>query len=275
MHLRIPILTFVIVAALFTARICDARGGGGHGGGGHGGGHGGHGGHEHEHGHEHDHDHGHDHHDHDHGHGWDHHGWYHHGWGGYSYAYGYDPGWYWPGYGYCNYDAPSVTNNYVENDTQNSSQDSTPDSADHRANLASGWTALANGQDDDSEDIFDEVLEKNPGSGAARIGLALSMASMEDLPRSVRELRQAVSTRPKALDTVPDDQQQLNAQIDSILARFQGSLSHASNQSDPNFAIACLQYIRGHKQMASDALNLAVTAGDNSQAAKNLRSLLS
>lgn len=172
-----------------------------------------------------------------------------------------------------------MTNNYVENDsdnsTQSSSQDSTPDTSDNTATMASGWTALANGQDDDSEDEFGEIVDKHPKFGGARVGLALSMASMEDLPRSVRELRQAVNSDAKALDAVPDNNQQLNAQIDSILGRYQSSLSHASNQADPNFAIACLQYIRGRYKMASDALDLAVKEGDTSKAAQNLRALLS
>jgi tetratricopeptide (TPR) repeat protein len=263
----------LLLAAMFLPAFLFARGGGGgHGGGGHGGGghHGGEGHHEEHHDDHHDghHDDHHDgHHDH-HDHGWDHHHWWNHNWYGANYY----PDYYYAPWGYGYYGGPNVT---VQNYQDSDNEDTTNETAtDHGSNLsASAWTALGNSQFEDSEEQFENVIDAHPSLGAAKIGLAIALAEQGNLPRAVIELRRAAHYDPKSLDAVPNNRA-VNDAIDHVIERYQNTMAKSTNQADPNFAIAALQYIRGRKKMASDALNAAVQAGDTTAAATNLRNLI-
>lgn len=195
-----------------------------------------------------------------------------------NYTYNYYPDYYYPPYGYAWYGGPSIVyQNYEDDDADRASQSSGDGGGGGdapSATLGDAWTALGNGQFSDAEEEFSEISSEHPGDGLPRIGAALALARQGNMPKAVVELRRALHYDPKSINAVPDNDE-VNGVIDDDLNRYQGTLKRSSNQADPNFAIACLLYMRGNKSQARAALALAVKAGDDSDAAKNLQKLLS
>ena len=166
---------------------------------------------------------------------------------------------------YRNYDVP---------DPEDWPDEKAEDRQDHGGFITGkAWAALADGRFAEAEDRFSDKIDDHPSLGIPRIGHALTVARMGDLPYGSWQMHVALHYDPEAMNDVPENEL-LDAKLDHLIQRYEDVLDRNERAADPAFMLAALHYLRGHLNSARKNIDIALRFGDDSVAARNLNDLI-
>ncbi len=138
---------------------------------------------------------------------------------------------------------------------------------------AEAWDLLSNGFPRSSADTFARLHDADPGNTRSLMGYALSLAMLEDISGSASVMRQALSTDPSLVATVP-----LSEQLVDRVRLLEQTAEVASRQTatsrDALFLLGSWRAMQGRFTEAHLAILNAQQAGEQSLAAARLRSWL-
>ena len=174
-------------------------------------------------------------------------------------------------YGYhppkTNY-VPSRQHNYPSLPSRQTKKPLTPSYAEKE-----GWDWLAKGETEQALNIFAIQSQQDLNSGTPKIGFAIAAAISGDLVRGTRAMRRALRVDPASLRAIYINKD-LETKIALLSEEYQSALQNKDGNIDEAFMVAALSYLKQDYPTADNAVNDAITAGDQDQSTSNLRQLI-
>jgi hypothetical protein len=139
--------------------------------------------------------------------------------------------------------------------------------ADHGAAASEqGWALLRRGRASEALTAFSRIAQTYRGAGVPKIGVALSLAMLEQFDRGAWAMRRALRLDPEAVPHVPVDEA-LRERLDRLVLQYRRRDQHAILAKDAAFMLGVLHALQGDPGAAREMLDLAVEVGDTSAAA--------
>ncbi|MFO8012065.1 MAG: hypothetical protein R6X20_02050 [Phycisphaerae bacterium] len=139
--------------------------------------------------------------------------------------------------------------------------------ADHGAAASEQALALlSRGRASEALTAFSRLSQTYRAAGVPKIGVALSLAMLEQFDRAAWAMRRALRLDAGAVDHVPVDEA-LAERLDRLVLQYRRSDQHAVLAKDAAFMLAVLHALLGEPDAAREMIGLAVEVGDTSEAA--------
>jgi hypothetical protein len=139
--------------------------------------------------------------------------------------------------------------------------------ADHGAAAsAEALTLVSRGRASEALTAFSRLSQTYRAAGVPKIGVALSLAMLEQFDRAAWAMRRALRLDAGAVDHVPVDEA-LAERLQRLVLAYRRSDQHALLAKDATFMLAALHALLGETDAAHAMIGLAVEVGDTSEAA--------
>jgi hypothetical protein len=146
--------------------------------------------------------------------------------------------------------------------------------ADHGAAAsAEGWALLGRGRVGDALTQFSRASQTYRGAGVPQIGVALSLAMLEQFDGGAWAMRRALRLDVGAVAHVPVDEA-LSERLQKLVLEYRRGEQHAVPAKDATFMLAALCALLGDAEAAHEMIGLAIEVGDTSEAATVFRTYL-
>ncbi len=128
------------------------------------------------------------------------------------------------------------------------------------------WALLADSREDQAARHFSRLMQQFPEHGEPRIGYALSVAILGDLPCAARSMHLAVRDDPEALRDLTVDPR-LRRRIEGLASRYFRALAGCAGRDDSAFVmLAAVHYLLKDENEVRRDLLLAEEAGHHGAA---------
>jgi hypothetical protein len=139
--------------------------------------------------------------------------------------------------------------------------------ADHGAAAsAEALALLSRGRASEALTAFSRLSQTYRAAGVPKIGVALSLAMLEQFDRAAWAMRRALRLDAAAVDHVPVDEA-LAERLQRLVLQYRRNDQHAVLAKDATFMLAVLHALLGETDAAHEMIGLAVEVGDTSEAA--------
>jgi len=136
-----------------------------------------------------------------------------------------------------------------------------------------GWQLLAAGRGEDARYYFGDQARLNPTDGVPKLGYALAAAVSGDFVRAEWAMRRAFNVDPASLHYVEFDEP-VKAGMDQLVVNYQSRMNASGTNAGDAFMLAALNFLGHDHRPATEYIDLAIDAGDNSASAANLKKQL-
>lgn len=138
--------------------------------------------------------------------------------------------------------------------------------------LQRGWALLSDGEAERAQRVFSSLAQLSE-NGQAKAGFALASAILRDDATAAWAMRRAYFFGSSDLMHIPVDRA-MRARIDALAERYADRVAVNGPDRDMLFLLASLDHLRGGRAAALHQIDRAIAAGDDSQSAQILRSLV-
>lgn len=136
------------------------------------------------------------------------------------------------------------------------------------------WEFIAERRPANAHEAFQCLADVHPYDGLTQVGWSLASAMVEQHETAVQAMRHAISIETDALLYVPAEDR-IDDLIEELLIVYSHQLQEPGRTTDSLFMIASLRTMLGDAAGAHFAVSQAIASGDRSDAAHELRKLLS
>ena len=136
-----------------------------------------------------------------------------------------------------------------------------------------GWTYLAWGNFQAAINVFAKDIQSFPDAGIPKVGFALASAAAGNMTEGVLAMREAFIVDPDSIHYFYFNEKVLLI-IDDLIEKYEYEFRQSNKHPDEAFMVSALHYLKYDYGNAHEAINRAITAGDQSPSLGKLHRLV-